>query len=98
MEITKYFAERYPELIPSGHEDEIDRYLRDLHYINYFSLSFTAKPQVMQPITAKIHKLMGEKNSPRYRKALEYKLSVYVHVFRAALTFLCFHFVVPSFH
>jgi glutathione S-transferase len=40
LEITWYIADRYPSLAPAEHKEDIDHLLRDLHALNYFSLSF----------------------------------------------------------
>jgi hypothetical protein len=76
MKITEYILERYPRLIPTAYKDETDRYLHQLHDINYFSLSFSGKPQIMQQVQAKIRTMMHETESTIYRKALDYKLSM----------------------
>jgi hypothetical protein len=66
------------------------RLLKDLHALNYFSLSFSGGPGVAQGFKATAQKrLDGEMGeiSEKYRKALEYKISMYV-----LITFLIYTF------
>jgi hypothetical protein len=78
LEITLYLAERYSDLIPQSHKDEIIKLLHDLHSINYFSLSFPGKAEfASMRLRDPILKLLEEPTiSDRYRNALRYKLSV----------------------
>ena len=77
LDITWYVADRYPSLVPANHKDEIDRFLRDLHALNYFSLSFEGKPHAPAAMKAAILKLMADpKTSQQYRDALAYKLTM----------------------
>ena len=73
-----YTAEQYPDLIPQSHKDEIARLLRDLHSINYFSLSFSGKQHIASTrLRDPILQLLGQSNiSQRYRDALQFKLKV----------------------
>ena len=79
LEITHYLASLYPALIPSNHASEITRLLHDLHALNYFSLSFSGRPQAVQGVKAEVQKRMDGDMGPaseRYRSALEYKMSM----------------------
>ena len=77
LKITYFLASRFPKLIPSEKEEEIRQYLADLHALNYFSLSFPGRPEVAQGFETTIKRLLADQAiSDRYRKALEFKLSV----------------------
>jgi hypothetical protein len=77
LEMTFYMASRYPDLIPRAHEVQIRQLLIDLHALNYFSLSFPGRPAVAQGFKdAVLRRLAGPDVSDRYRKALEYKLTM----------------------
>ncbi|KAH8812214.1 hypothetical protein F5884DRAFT_784746 [Xylogone sp. PMI_703] len=77
LEITLYIAKLYPELIPDGERSHIIDLLRELHSVNYFSLSFQKKPAYGQGLlSAVLERLQRPGISPRYQKALEYKLTV----------------------
>ena len=63
--------------MPSTVESEVRRYLIALHEINYFSLSFFGRPQVANGFEDAIQKRLASSDiSERYRKALEFKLTV----------------------
>lgn len=63
--------------MPPEHEPRIRQLLIDLHALNYFSLSFPDRPQVAHGIkVAIIRRLESPGISERYRKALEYKLTM----------------------
>ncbi|KAI1614873.1 hypothetical protein EDD37DRAFT_404837 [Exophiala viscosa] len=77
VEMTLWLAARYPQLIPAVHEGEIRQYLKDLHALNYFSLSFPGRPEVAQGFEDGVNRRLDDPNiSDRYRKALEFKLAV----------------------
>ncbi|KAK5033476.1 hypothetical protein LTS07_003780 [Exophiala sideris] len=77
LEITYWLAEKYPQLIPAEHKDEIRQYLKDLHALNYFSLSFPGRAEVAQGFENGVNRRLADPNiSDQYRKALEFKLSV----------------------
>jgi len=65
-------------LIPASHSDQITDLLAELHALNYFSLSFPDRPAMALGFKTSIEKKLAGDPSPRYRKALEYKLSMYV--------------------
>jgi hypothetical protein len=48
LEITFYLADHYPSPIPKTHESIIGKSLRELHALDYFSLSFPDRPHVAQ--------------------------------------------------
>ena len=77
LDITFYACERYPSLRPAEHREEIDRLLRELHDINFFSLSFTRRPQMATGFAKGVQEKMDRSDiSPQYRSALEYKLTM----------------------
>ena len=77
LKMTFYMASRYPDLIPSAHEAQIRQLLLDLHALNYFSLSFPGREHVAQGFREAILRRLAKPDiSDRYRKALEYKLTV----------------------
>ena len=45
MTITEYIAERYPELLPSAYKARLLEYMKRLHAINFFSLSFSGRKE-----------------------------------------------------
>ncbi|KIV86884.1 hypothetical protein PV11_02466 [Exophiala sideris] len=77
LEITYWLAARYSQLIPAEHEHEIRQYLKDLHALNYFSLSFPGRDEVAQGFENGVNRRLANPNiSDQYRKALEFKLAV----------------------
>ena len=77
LEMTFYMSTRYPDLIPAEHEAQIRQFLVDLHALNYFSLSFPGREHVAQGFReAVLRRLAAPNISDRYRKALEFKLTV----------------------
>jgi len=78
LDITYHLAKMYPNLIPDAHRADMERLLRELHQINYFSLSM--KPDVggprMQKTKSEIQQTLNGDVSERYKKALRYKLEV----------------------
>ena len=74
LEITKYLAKSYPSLIPASHADEIRRLLSQLHSLNYFSLSFTGRPEAPRGAKAFLEKQLGGDISERYREAIKVKV------------------------
>jgi len=63
-------------LIPESHREKIEKGLRDLHALNYFSLSFAGREGVAQGFKSAVLKRLGGEISGRYREALGYKLEV----------------------
>lgn len=79
LDITFWLCERYPSLRPREYAGEIDRLLRELHAINFFSLTFRNKAARAKAMEGGIIDRINEPGiSARYKKALEYKLEVYV--------------------
>lgn len=78
LDITLYIAERYPDLMPQSHKDEIIHLLQELHSINYFSLSFSGKPEIANAVLRDpvLQLLERPDISERYRDALRYKLKM----------------------
>lgn len=76
LQITHFLAARYPSLIPASHRAQITELLRDLHAINYFSLSFPGREYVVEGFKQNVSKLLAADISPRYRDALIFKLGV----------------------
>jgi glutathione S-transferase len=77
LQITFHLADRYPGLIPANRKEEIGRLLRDLHALNYFSLTFAGKPNIAAGNKAAVVKRMEDPAiSQRYRDALAYKLTM----------------------
>ncbi|KAJ5157225.1 uncharacterized protein N7482_008325 [Penicillium canariense] len=77
LEITHYIANVYPNVIPKSHRDEITALLKELHGLNFFSLSFTGRTGVAAGLAATVEKLLEDPTiSGRYRKALEFKREV----------------------
>ncbi|KAJ9608654.1 hypothetical protein H2200_006425 [Cladophialophora chaetospira] len=77
LEITYFLAEQYPSLFPNRQIDQIKTLLAELHDINYFSLTYTHKPQRAADMENAVHQVLADpKISNHYRSALEYKLKV----------------------
>jgi len=77
LHITEHLCRLFPSLLPPSHATEIEGLLRELHSINFFTLTNAGKPQVASSMKEAIEKLLQKQDiSERYRKALEYKLSV----------------------
>lgn len=69
-----YFADFYPGLAPSAYEAEIRRLLGELHSINFYSLTFTGKPEGTLAAKKNLNERLKENISDRYRAAIEHKL------------------------
>jgi hypothetical protein len=66
-------------LIPESHKEEITALLKELHELNYFSLSFAefGGPRVAAGLAAAVERFLQDPNiSDRYRSALEFKREV----------------------
>lgn len=76
VDITYFFADRYPSLLPSDNSENLRRLMSDLHAINFFSLTFTGKPQMQQGSADFLENKLASENgmSGRYRKAIEEKI------------------------
>lgn len=76
LEITHFLAQQYPSLIPGKHKPEITQLLRELHALNYFSLSFPGRENVADGFKETVFKRLDGDISDRYRNALTFKLGV----------------------
>ena len=77
LDIAYFLAEHCPTLRPPHLTEQIEKLLTELHDINYFSLTYTHKPQRAADMENSVHKVLaGSDISERYRKALEFKLEV----------------------
>lgn len=73
LNITFYIAERYPSLIPAELQDTIKEQLLELHDLNYFSLSFGARPHQAEKLLIAVDERLKGDLSDKYRGALEHK-------------------------
>jgi hypothetical protein len=74
LDMTLFIALNYPDLAPISHKWQIKQFLTDLHELNYFSLSFSARPVVGLATLKKVEdRLMNTNISDVYRKLLESK-------------------------
>lgn len=74
LDITFAVADRYPSLLPDENREETTRLIRDLHGINFFSLTFAGKPEMQQGNLAFLQGKLQEDISERYRAAIERKI------------------------
>ncbi|KAK4945197.1 hypothetical protein LTR10_015623 [Elasticomyces elasticus] len=71
LDMTLFLAERHPDLLPTDHREQSQSLLRDLHAINYFSLTFGDRPEMAAGNMRAIDQLLGHSDlSGRYREAL----------------------------
>jgi hypothetical protein len=74
LDITYYFCDVYTHLAPQPHYNTIVKLLKQLHQIQYLSLSFSPQQQRAKGISIAIEKLLERSDiSKEYRQALEYK-------------------------
>lgn len=76
VDITHYLSHFYPSLIPISHKEQIIKGIRDLHALNYFSLSFPGRDHVAQGFKTGVEKRLSGDISERYREALHFKLGM----------------------
>jgi glutathione S-transferase len=77
--ISEYITARYPALSPPKHATKISEMVHKMHELNFFTLSFRGSPELAPGFTKAALKRLEDKTiSDRYRKALEYKLMMYV--------------------
>ncbi|OAL27736.1 hypothetical protein AYO22_03402 [Fonsecaea multimorphosa] len=77
VDITYFLAERFPSLCPPHLSQQIRRLLAELHDINYFSLTYTRKPQRASDMENSVLSLLSDPAiSSRWREALKFKLDV----------------------
>lgn len=82
-DITNYFSRTFPSLRPAGYEDQIDEMLDKIHApLPYFILSFGGghpADHVVKEFLPRIDGLLAREDlSEEYRRALEYKRSLFV--------------------
>jgi glutathione S-transferase len=74
LPITYHICELYPHLAPGENKEFIYRLLKELHAIQYLSLSFTPAQNRAGGITIAIEKLLERGDiSEKYREALKWK-------------------------
>lgn len=61
--------------MPKEHAADIERLLRQLHEINYFSISFPGKPKSALDSIQTLRELLGEDISDAYRAAIHTKIA-----------------------
>jgi hypothetical protein len=77
LDITYYITTQYPSLLPENYKDQIVELLNELHSINYFSLSFASKPAAANAQKVAVEQKLAQTGiSEKYRKALEYKMTM----------------------
>lgn len=77
VDITYFLAKHFPSLCPPHLSKQIRRLLAELHDINYFSLTYTHKPQRASDMENSVLKLLSDPAiSSRWREALKFKLDV----------------------
>ena len=75
LDITYLLCGLYPSLAPDEFKDQIKQILRELHQIQYLSVSFSPSQNRAPSITAAIEERLARPNiSSSYKHALEYKL------------------------
>ena len=62
--------------MPAEHKEEMTQLLKDLHALNYFSLSFPGREYVAEGFKESVFKRLEGDISDRYRNALTFKLGV----------------------
>jgi hypothetical protein len=74
LEILFWLCDRYPSLSPPEYAADISRLLKNFYKLNFFTLSFGTRQNIMLHTFDGINKLLAKPDlSPRYKKALEYK-------------------------
>ncbi|OAP54847.1 hypothetical protein AYL99_11295 [Fonsecaea erecta] len=75
--ISAYVSERYPALLPKAHAETIEKSLKQMHDLNFFTLSFLKSPKLASGFAdVALKRLARNDISEEYRKALEYKLMI----------------------
>ncbi|KIX09698.1 uncharacterized protein Z518_00779 [Rhinocladiella mackenziei CBS 650.93] len=75
--MTQYLHEYYPSLYPSHLAVQINKLLAQLHEINYFSLTYTRRPDRASDMLNAVEKRLADPGiSKKYRTALEHKRKV----------------------
>ena len=77
LDITYYLLRFYPDLSPFHISGEIRKLLDELHRINYFSLTYTRRPDRASAMLNAVEERLADPTiSERYRNALKYKREV----------------------
>ncbi len=78
VDITYFLSEHYfPSLVPVQFREHVKQLLLELHDLNYFSLTYTHKPQRAADMEKSVLKALYDPAiSNRYREALKFKLEV----------------------
>lgn len=74
--ITEYLMKEFPSLAPEGYRETIERGLRDLHALNFYSLSYEGTNRFTQWLQDELKEILKGEISGEYRRAIEYKLGV----------------------
>jgi hypothetical protein len=76
LDMALFFAERYPALQgPQSHRKRTEELLRELHTLDYYSLSFSRTPLMGKYIMNTVReRLAMPEISQAYRDALNFKL------------------------
>ncbi len=81
LDITVFLGQVFPSLYPTHLDGEIKSLLKELHEITYFSLTYSKSPQRASDMENSVKALLSDTSiSEHYRKALEFKLNVYVGI------------------
>jgi hypothetical protein len=75
LQITLFLSQYYPRMIPASRNDEVATLLAELHAINYYSLTFSGKPETVEGIDKAVEQRLEGNISDRYRQALKFKLA-----------------------
>ena len=77
LTITNFLGDFNQDLLPADRANDIKQLLNELHDINYFSLTYTHKPQRASDMERAVHNVLADPRiSSRHREALYYKLDV----------------------
>ncbi|KAK4498027.1 hypothetical protein PRZ48_010683 [Zasmidium cellare] len=74
--ITDYLLEKFPRLAPEEHVNEIKKRLRELHGLNYYSLSYSGTNRFTHWLQGELKNILKDDILKEYRDAIEYKLGV----------------------
>ncbi|KAI0894773.1 hypothetical protein F4806DRAFT_96722 [Annulohypoxylon nitens] len=77
VDISYYFADWYPSLLPPQHKQIIQELMEELHEISYKLLTFGTQTKYPETAVEWMREQIGRKDiSDEYRKALEYKVGM----------------------
>ena len=75
--------ERFPQLSPDAHKNEIMRLTYKMHELNFFTLSFRSSPKLASGFVDQVDRLLSQPGiSERYKNALQHKRNVSVELRR----------------